>query len=228
MKNFDFSTCYGHFEWLLRPRFKSVFQKNSDIIPYCESRDTPRFRIRLITPDEMLYQLKNIKRHTSTGSDNISAVFLINCAESLCYPLSVIFNMSISKGEYPDIFKYNNIIPIYKRKGDKTDVESYRGISIQPILAKVFERLVNKCLQPHIKPLISDNQHGFMPKKSCFTNLACYSDYISKHIDLKHDVHSIYTDFTKAFDTVPFNLLLHKLQCRFGVCFNELKWFVFI
>ena len=32
-------------------------------------------------------------------------------------------------------------------------------------------------------------------------------------------------DFRKAFDSVPFNLPLLKLQCRFGVCYKELKWF---
>ena len=119
----------------------------------------------------------------------------------------------------------NNVIPIYKQKGAKTDVQSYRGISIQRVLAKIFERLVKKRLGPHVNNNISHNQHGFFPKKSCFTNLCCYSDYISKCIDDKYDVHSVYTDFSKAFDTVPFNLLLYKLQKRFGICGIELKWF---
>ena len=205
--------------------FKSVFKLDSDEIPQCNFRDTDLFRIKTIVPDEMLRELRNIKRHTSTGSDNIPAIFLINTAESMCYPLCTIFNLSIQNGIYPDILKLNNVIPIYKRKGDKNDVESYRGISIQPILAKVFERLVKKRLQPHIKSLINDNQHGFVPKQSCFTNLACYSDYISKHMDVKNDVHSIYTDFQKAFDSVPLNLLIHKLNCRFGISGIELKWF---
>ena len=205
--------------------FKSVFQENSDNIPPCKFRDTALFRIRPISANEMLNELKNILLHTSTGSDNLSAVFLLNCAENLSYPLCKIFNMSISSGIYPDILKRNNIIPIYKRKGEKQDVEMYRGISIQPVLAKIFERFVNNRLQPHIKPLISENQHGFLPKKSCFSNLACYADYISKHMDNKKDVHAIYTDFKKAFDSIPFNLLIHKLKQRFGILSNELKWF---
>ena len=173
----------------------------------------------------MLKELNNIKLNTSTGSEKMPAAFICDCAQRLCYPLTVIFNLSIANGEYPDIFKRNNIIPIYKLKGTKDDVESYRGISIQPILAKVFERLVKKRLGPHMINHISHNQHGFLPKKSCFTNLCCYSDYISKCIDDKYDVHSVYTDFKKAFDIVPFNLLLYKLQRRFGICGVELKWF---
>ena len=205
--------------------FKSVFKCNADTIPYCKTRDVPLFKLNNIYVEEMLTELKSIKPTTSTGSDKLPAVFLINCAERLCYPLTVIFNLSISKGVYPDIFKRNNIIPIYKQKDAINNVESYRGISIQPILAKVFERLANKRLRPHMTNLICHNQHGFLPKKSCFTNLCCYSDFVSKCIDEKYDVHAVYTDFKKAFDTVPFNLLLHKLQCRFGILNNELKWF---
>ena len=76
-----------------------------------------------------------------------------------------------------------------------------------------------------MKSLISEKQHGFLPKKSCFSNLAHYSDYISHHMDIKHDIHSVYTDFREVFDSVPFNLLLHKLECRFGISGKELKWF---
>ena len=44
-------------------------------------------------------------------------------------------------------------------------------------------------------------------------------------MDAKCDVHSVYTDFKKAFDVVPFNLLLYKMQYRFGIANNELQWF---
>ena len=205
--------------------FKSVFKQNASIIPPCDFRDVPLFRFKKIFSDEMLKEIISIKQSTSTGSDKFPATFLLKCAPRLCHPLTILFNLSIEMGEYPSIFKMNNVIPIYKQKDAKTEVESYRGISIQPIIAKIFERLVKKRLGPHMMNYISHNQHGFLPKKSCFTNLCCYSDYISKCIDDKYDVHAVYTDFQKAFDTVPFNLLLYKLQRRFGVCGTELKWF---
>ena len=64
-----------------------------------------------------------------------------------------------------------------------------------------------------------------MPNRSCFSNLACYSDFITKNMDDKCEVHSIYTDFSKAFDVVPHNLLLYKMQMRFGISDNILDWF---
>ena len=104
-------------------------------------------------------------------------------------------------------------------------VESYRGISILPIVDKLFESLIKNQMQPHLKRLIVDEQHGFQPKKSCFTNLACYSEFISTALDNKHEVHSIYTDFQRAFDVVPHNLLLHKMKCLFGFQANALNLF---
>ena len=60
--------------------------------------------------------LQSLSPHTCSGYDNIPATFLIKCADQLCHPLSCIFNMSIQRGEYPSLLKYNNVIPIYKNK----------------------------------------------------------------------------------------------------------------
>ena len=64
-----------------------------------------------------------------------------------------------------------------------------------------------------------------MKKKSCASNLTCYTDFITKTFDNKSQTHTIYTDFRRAFDTVPHNLLLHKLHKQFGVEGNMLRWF---
>ena len=205
--------------------FQTVFKTDATEVPYCKYRETPLFHMDTISPNEMKECLQSLSPHTCSGYDNIPATFLIKCANQLCYPLSCIINMSITRGEYPSLLKFNNVIPIYKNKGERNDIESYRGISIQPILAKVFESIVNKRLRCHMKNLISDHQHGFQPKKSTFTNLAVYHDFITESIDSKLDVHAVYTDFSKAFDVVSHNLLLLKLERRFGIQNNMLAWF---
>ena len=166
-----------------------------------------------------------LSRFTCSGYDNVSAVFLIECADVLCYPLSSIFNLSIETGEYPSLLKHNNIVPVYKMKGDKSCVVSYRPISIQPVVSKIFERIVNDALRNHLKLLICDEQHGFLPMKSTTTNLLTYSDYITMAFDDSVQVHSVYTDFHKAFDSVSHNLLLHKMSAFFGFHGVELRWF---
>ena len=108
------------------------------------------FTIPTITANDVKNILCSLEPSTSTGSDNIPAVFVIRCADHLSKPIAGLFNLSLSKGEYPNILKRDNVIPIYKRKGNKSEVESYRAISFQPIFAKIFEGFVNRELRHHV------------------------------------------------------------------------------
>ena len=65
--------------------------------------------------------------------------------------------------------------------------------------------------------LLSNNilrlsQHGFLPGKSCVTNLIEYLEALLKQLDNGHAVDVIYLDFAKAFDKVPHQRLLVKLK----------------
>ena len=206
--------------------FKSVFiQFDQSHTPHCESRFTSKFVMPQIKYIDVQNILRSLQPSTASGSDNISATFLIKCSHLIAKPLADLFNLSILRGEYPDILKRDNVFPVYKRKGSKNSIDCYRGISLQPIIAKIFEGFVNRALRDHLQPLINANQHGFLKSKSCTTNLASYADFISKCFDNKSQTHSIYTDFQRAFDVVPHKFLLMKMNSQFGIDCNILSWF---
>lgn len=198
---------------------------DTSYLPHSVNVNCPIFTMPRITADGVRNILCSLEPSTSSGYDNISAQFLIKCADHISEPLANLFNLSIDKGEYPAILKYDHVVPIYKRKGSKYDIDCYRGITIQPIIAKIFEGFINRALRVHLKPLIIENQHGFMKDKSCTSNLLYYTDFITKSFDNKSQTHTIYTDFQKAFDVVPHHLLLHKLNMQFGIENNMFKWF---
>ena len=179
----------------------------------------------MIDADKMKKHLLLLNPNTCSGYDKLSVTFLIKCADDLCIPLSMLYNMCIEKGEYPDILKKCNITPIFKSKGVKEEVSNYRGISIEPIISKLFQSLVKEHLVLHVDRLIGPDQHGFLPGRSTITNLTCYHDFISTQLDLKNQVHAVYTDFQKAFDVVPHDLLIKKLYCNFGFRDNILLLF---
>ena len=60
--------------------------------------------------------------------------------------------------------------------------------------------------------LINDSQHGFLPKRSCLTNLLEFLEYVTSAVDQGKPVDVIYIDFQKAFDKVPHERLLSKLK----------------
>jgi hypothetical protein len=73
--------------------------------------------------------------------------------------------------------------------------------------------------------LIKDSQHGFMPHRSCTTNLIEFMDSVTKSIDNGHPVDIFYLDFSKAFDSVPHERLMLKLKSKGigGKIYNWLK-----
>ena len=103
-------------------------------------------------------------------------------------------------------------------------MEIYRPISLLPLVSKVLERCILARIRDHLYHFISPAQHGFLPGRSCVTQLLTALDQIGEHLDTGKQTDVIYLDMSNAFDKVCHPLLLRKLkQCNvFG---RLLDWF---
>ena len=167
--------------------------------------------------------LNKINSNKAQGPDGIHGKILKNCANSLAYPLSVIFKMSYNCGYIPKEWKLANVVPVFK-KGKKGNVENYRPISLTCLVMKIFERIIKDEILGHTSLYLDQRQHGFMSNKSCTTNMVhfCDSLALSLNNDKRSDV--IYFDFAKAFDSVSHDIMLHKLKYRYMVDGTLLKF----
>ena len=68
-------------------------------------------------------------------------------------------------------------------------------------------------------------QHGFLPGKSCATQLLEVLDYIGSLLDAGKQTDVIYMDMSKAFDKVNHVALIRKLNRCFNISGNLLCWF---
>ena len=56
--------------------------------------------------------------------------------------------------------------------------------------------------------LFSTAQHGFVPSRSCMTNLLLAMEEWATALESGYAIDIIYTDFAKTFDSVPHKRLL--------------------
>ena len=150
-----------------------------------------------------------------------------NCANTLAYPLSLLFKIAYNTGSLPKEWKIANVVPIHK-KGSKYDIKNYRPISLTSLVMKTFERILKDELLIRTSHLLDCRQHGFLSFKSSTTNMVNFTDKLVMSINdtqtLSTDV--IYFDFSKAFDSVNHDLILHKLKYEYAIYGSLLKFFM--
>ena len=71
----------------------------------------------------------------------------------------------------PEFMEYCKVFPIYKGKGEISDLDNYRGIFILHILRMIKDKLINNDIDDIIEPTMSDSQVGARKKKGCRNHL---------------------------------------------------------
>ena len=99
------------------------------------------------------------------------------------------------KAKLPEEWKESIIVPIHK-KGDKTDCNNYRGISLLLTTYKILSNILLSRLIPYAKEIIGDYHCGFRRNRSNTDHIFCIRQILEK----KWEVHQLFIDFKKAYD----------------------------
>ena len=172
---------------------------------------------------EVRLLLTTMNANKASGPDNLPGTLLKECAAELAPSLTLLFNLSLSSGHIPNLWKTANVTPVFK-KGDKHSCKNYRPISLLCIVSKILERAVLNKIYDHFSHLITSSQHGFLRGKSTCTQLLSVFHDINSSLDSGTQTDVIYLDFSKAFDSVPHSLLCSKLK-HFGFSGHLHAWF---
>ena len=175
-------------------------------------------------PMEVKNILINSKPKLSASFDEVP-LKLLKSFDNIIMALSHIFNLSLSTGKVISDFKIAKIIPLYK-KGDASDINNYRPISllsnISKILEKIMYRRVISFLNRH--NFFFENQFGFRKKCSTFQAISLFINSITNLFNKNEKSLAIFLDLSKAFDTISIEILLKKLD-HYGIRGLAYIWF---
>jgi hypothetical protein len=177
------------------------------------------------TPEHVIKTIKKFKPKNSCDIHGISTKMIKFIAMEIAHPLSHIFNISLSTGQFPQLLKQFRVIPIFKAS-DPLECDNYRPISLLSSISKVLEKIVAGKLVYHLNSnvLLYQHQYGFMAKKSTEQNLMQIVNYVTTALNEGMYCIAVFLDLKKAFDVCSHSILLAKLN-KMGIQGTALEWF---
>ncbi|KAK3101818.1 hypothetical protein FSP39_006589, partial [Pinctada imbricata] len=211
---------------ILNQQFTSVFTTENPNEPLPNLGPSPHHAV----PDIKIHQkgveklLQQLNPHKASGPDEVSSRLLKETSSQIAPALSLLFQASIHQGQVPNDWKSANITPLFK-KGDRSLAVNYRPVSLTSVCSKIMEHIVHSHIIGHLDEhgLLADNQHGFRKRRSTETQLILSVNDLAQSLDVGDQVDCILLDFSKAFDKVPHNRLLMKLQ-YYGIRGRTHSW----
>ena len=150
-------------------RWRNYFSKLLNVHEIKDVRQAEIHTVEPLVPEPSAFEvelaIEKLKNHKSPGIDQFPAeYFKAGCRTIRCEVHKLIIYIW-NKEELPDEWKELIIVPIYK-KGDKTDCNNYRGISLLPTTYKVLSNILLSRLIPYAEEVIGDHQCGFQSNRS--------------------------------------------------------------
>ena len=114
---------------------------NNSVLPDFNPVTKKRLDNIKINPKQVSDIIKNVNVNKAHGPDEISGRMIEICGGNITLPLSIIFNNIIKTGIFPDLWNCASVSPVHK-KNSKQEIKNYRSISLLPLFAKIFERIL--------------------------------------------------------------------------------------
>lgn len=171
------------------------------------------FHFSEVTYIEVRDLISSLKSKKSKDIYGLSVEVIKGIKDIIVSPLTKLINLIIKEGTYPDSLKRAMVIPIFK-KGDPADLNNYRPISLLPVISKIVEKAMSARMARFFEgnKIFTEKQFGF--RKGLGTTQAVMDlvNLINNSFERSEYASAVFCDLSKAFDCVPHDLLIKKLQ----------------
>jgi hypothetical protein len=207
-------------------RWKNYFPQLLNVHRVSDVRNLQIHTVEPLVPDPSHFEVESaiakLKRYKYLGSDKLRQNWFKQKVKR--YGLRSINSLILFR-----IRKYCLIsgrsLPVHK-KGDTTDCNNYRGISLLSTSYKILSHILIRTLRPHTDKIIEDYQCGFRHNISTAGQIFSFDRYWRKD-----GIHELFVDLKKAYGSVRSELLyniliefcvLMKLVRQIKMCLNEI------
>ena len=215
-----------HFTTIADKLQEKIYNSGQNFRNYLDKRNDNTMFIYQTDAIEVSKIISSLNVTKAVGPHSIPSVILKLIIPIIAEPIAKIINLSFTTGIYLENLKISKVIPIFKDKGSKLDINNYRPISLLSNINKVLEKLMHKRLSSFLSKhkCLYDLQFGFRKKHSTTHTLMYLTETVRKAIDNDNFACSIFIDLQKAFDTVDHDVLLYKLD-HYGIRGITNDWF---
>jgi hypothetical protein len=155
-----------------------------------------------------------INKGKAPGCDGIMLEHLLHCHPIIYSLLAKLFNRMLCTGHVPSDFGRGILVPLLK--DDKLrgahKVGSFRGITLSPVISKVFEHCLMELLNDYL--YTDDHQFGFKPNVECSHALYTVRHVVDYFVRNDSTINLCLVDVSKAFDKLNHSVLWLKLMQR--------------
>ena len=163
--------------------------------------------------------IKNIPNNGAAGGE--IPLHILKQSGFTYQMLTDCINDALSQGIFPDSLKLANITPVHKRD-EATDKENYRSVSVLPLFSKIFEKVIYDQLSQYLEKYLNSLLCGFRKTHSSQHALFKLLQGWQEELDKSGFVGTILMDLSKAYDSLPHDLLVAKFEA-YGIDKNGLN-----
>ena len=181
------------------------------------------FKIEEAKVEQINKILRNINFRKATGPDKIPPKIVKMSENIIDFHLSNIINSDLKRNSFSDSAKVASIGRIFKGKGERTEIKNYRPVSILNCFSKVYERFIHGSLMSSVTNFLSEFISAHRKEYSTNHVLSRLIENWKAALDSKLFKGAVLMDLSKAFDCIPYDLLITKLHAD-GFSFEMLTF----
>ena len=155
--------------------------------------------------------IKFIKKNKAPGVDERPPITFKLFNNHPIQFMTFLFNKLLEEEVYPEAWCTGLIKPIHK-KGSKKDLSNYRGITLLPIMGKLFTGILadRVSLWADLNGKLNEAQFEFRKNRTTDAILILFTAI--QAFKKKKQLYTCFVDFAKAFDSINHYFLWNKMS----------------